>query len=505
MDKFILAFDIGTTAIKAGLINISSFEVEEYAQRENKLSLSREGWAEQDPVDLWKVVAELARSVVNKKEVVAIVYATQMAGVLPIDREGAPLRNIIIWLDERGKGYPRDLWSGPIKVKGYNIFTLTQFLRISGGAPSATGKDPLSKILWLRDNEPEVYKKTHKFLDVKSYLIYKTTNVFVTSPDEANLTWLIDSRNGAAKWHDGLLHRYRIPREKLPNIKYSIEVAGRVTSKAGSELGVAPGTPVIVGSGDMTAAAIGSGAVEIGHIHIYIGTSDWIAAHIAKRKLDIFHYVGSILSAIPQRYLLVAEQEIAGSALDKIMKIIGVNTYEEVEELVSTVEPGAGGVIFLPWLYGERSPIDDPAVRGAFINISLRSGRSELLRAVMEGVALNIKWAYKYVERLAGYNREVRIVGGGALSDTWCQILADALERDVLRVHQPRQAVLRGAGAIAAVGLGIYKNFLEATIKFKIDKKFSPSGSSKIYNTIFREFIESYKKLKRIYTRLNRG
>jgi Sugar (pentulose and hexulose) kinases len=169
-------------------------------------------------------------------------------------------------------------------------------------------------MLWIRDNEPDVWSRTHKFLDVKGYLLYRATGNFVTSPDEANLTWLLDTRRGRAEWDLRLAGRYGIPPEKLPAVKKSVEVAGRLTREAAGELG-------LVGEGE---------------IHIYVGTSDWVAAHVRERRLDLFHYVGSIHSAIPDAYLLVAEQEVAGAALDKVMELLEVADYGEVERLVSS-------------------------------------------------------------------------------------------------------------------------------------------------------------------------
>jgi len=134
------------------------------------------------------------------EKVAGIIFSAHMAGVLPVDKDGNPLRPMMIWLDERAAGLPRDLWRGPLKVQGYNMFKLFRFLRITGGAPSKTGKDPLSKILWIRENEPDLYNKTRKILDVKGYLIYKATGKYLTSPDEANLTWLADTRRGFARW-----------------------------------------------------------------------------------------------------------------------------------------------------------------------------------------------------------------------------------------------------------------------------------------------------------------
>lgn len=450
---------------------------------------------------MWGSIVESSRGLLEGRvgDILGLVYSPHMAGVVPVDDEGKPLRNIMIWLDERGAGLPRELWGGFPRVKGYNLFRLIEFLRITGGAPSATGKDPLSKIVWLRENEPDVFRRARRFLDVKAFLIFRSTGSYVTSPDEANLTWLCDTRGGVARWSGALMRRYGLRDELFPVIRESIEVAGRLSSDAARELGLEAGVPVFVGAGDLTAAAVGSGAVGFGEIHLYVGTSDWIAAHIRERRVDVFHYVGSILSAIPRRYLLVAEQEVAAGSLEWAMGVMGISDYGVVNELVSSTEPGSGGVLFMPWMYGERSPIDDPHARGGFINLTLRHSRGELLRAIMEGVALNMRWSYPYVERITGYNGEVRIIGGGALFDVWCQIIADTIGRRVLRVSNPRVAGLRGSAMIAAVGLGLYSSFEEARGKVGVDRVFEPDPRNRaIYEGLFRRLREAYRRLRPI-------
>jgi xylulokinase len=352
-------------------------------------------------------------------------------------------------------------------------------------------------MIWIRENEPDIFRKTFKFLDVKSFLIARSTGSYVTSPDEANLTWLCDTRGGVAKWSRDLVRKYGLREELLPSIGNSIDVAGKLRGEAASDLGIEAGVPVFIGAGDLTTAAVGSGAVEPGEIHVYIGTSDWVAAHLNRRRVDVLHYVGSILSAIPGRYLLVAEQEVAAGSLEWAMGIMGIEDYGVVDEMISSVEPGSGGLLFMPWMYGERAPIDDPGARGGLINLTLRHGRAELLRAIMEGVALNIRWVYPYVERIAGYNEEVRIIGGGSLFNSWCQIIADALGRRVRRMGNPRVAGLRGAAAIAAVGLGRYGDFREATLKFPVDRVFEPNPASvRIYEVHFRKLKRAYGSLR---------
>jgi len=508
----VMAFDIGTTMIKSSLVNAHTLEIEASRASRVEVLYPKEGWAEQEPDALWASVAEasratLAESGVDPGSIIGLVFGAHMAGVLPVDGEGRPLRNMMIWLDERAAGLPEEIWRGFPKVAGYNLFKLLKFLRITGGAPSKTGKDPISKIIWLRENEPDVYRATFKFLDVKGYLINRATGAFITSPDEANLTWLADTRGGQAKWSESLLKDFDIPLEAMPEIKLATDVAGELKPEAAEDLGLKPGTPVVVGAGDITVAAVGSGAVGEGELHIYIGTSDWVAGHVSERKTDVSHYIGSLLSAIPGKYLLIAEQEVASAALEWLMDMAGLKgKYDEVEELVREAEPGAGNLIFMPWFYGERAPIDDPYVRGGLLNISLDHGRGELFRAVMEGVAFNVRWAYQYMEKLVGRKEQVNLIGGGALFDIWCQILADVLRREVRRMAYPQEAGVRGAAAIAAVGLGVFESFEEAVSRFAVEKIFKPDPErAKVYDWLFDFFVEAYKRTKRLYRALNKA
>ncbi len=502
---YVLAFDVGTTSIKCAVVDLENFSPVSSMSNKAVLVHPRKDWAENEPETLWNTIVELAKNVCEGygSNISGIIFGAHMAGVVPVDREGEPLRNIITWLDERAAGLPEDLWKGLLKIQGYNLFKVLKFLRITGGAPSKTGKDVISKVVWMMENEPDVFAKTFKLLDVKGFLINRCTGEYVTSPDEANLTWLADTRDARARWSDSLLKDYGLSPELFPEIKLSIEIAGRLKEEAAKEMGLSKDIPVVVGSGDIPSAAIGSGAVREAELHIYIGTSNWVAGHISKRKTDISHYIGSLLSAIPERYLLIAEQEVAAGSLEWFLKLMGMEgEYEEVGRLV---ERGKSNLIFLPWLYGERAPIDDPYVRGGLLNFSLEDGKEDILRAVMEGVAMNIKWAYSYTEKLtAKIQQAVNMVGGGALFDVWCQIVADCIDRPIRRIKNPQETGIRGAAVIAAVSLGAVKSFEEAVSKFEVDRVFKPDKENVLfYSRKFVEFTEVYKKLKKIYHRLN--
>ncbi len=502
---YVLAFDVGTTSVKCAVVDLENFESVSSASTKAVLVHPKKDWAENEPETLWNSIVELAKSTSEEcgGSIVGIVFGAHMAGVVPVDREGEPLRNIITWLDERAAGLPENLWKGLLKIQGYNLFKVLKFLRITGGAPSKTGKDVISKIIWIMENEPDVFTKTFKLLDVKGFLINRCTGEYVTSPDEANLTWLADTREAKASWSESLLKDYNLSPELFPEIKPSTEIAGRLRGEVAREMGVSKDIPVVVGSGDIPSAAIGSGAVGEAELHVYIGTSNWVAGHISKRKTDISHYIGSLLSAIPEKYLLIAEQEVAAGSLEWFLRLMGMEgEYEKVSKLV---EKGKSNLIFLPWLYGERAPIDDPYVRGGLLNFSLEDDKEDILRAVMEGVAMNIKWAYSYTEKLAAkVQQAVNMVGGGALFDVWCQIVADSIDRPIKRIKNPQETGIRGAAVIAAVSLGAVESFEEAVSKFEVDRIFKPDKENVVfYNRKFEEFTEIYKKLKKIYRRLN--
>ena len=506
--KTVLAVDVGTTSLKVALVEVNGFRVVARASKPSVVEYPRRGWAEQDVEVLWSDIAGLSRELVDSSGLkpTALVYTAHMAGVVPVDPEGRPLRKAIIWLDERGAGYPRELWRGFPRVQGYNLFKLLKLLRITGGAPGKTGKDPISKLHWMRDNEGEVFERAYKFLDVKGYLIARATGRYVTSHDEASLTWLADTRDRVARWHPGLLREYGIPGEKLPEILDSTAIAGRLKSEAARDLGLDPGIPVVVGAGDMTAAGVGSGAVGEGEAHVYIGTSDWVAAHSSRRLLDISHYIGSILSAIPRYYFVVAEQEVAAGALEWFMKVSGVEgRYDMVERALDEVKPGDAGVLFAPWLYGERSPVDEPSLRGILFNISLETGWREVVRAIVDGVVLNIKWAYGYFEKLVGPQEYLAAIGGGTLFDEWCLSLASALKRPVKRLRDPQDAGLRGAAVLAAVGIGLYDSVGEAVARFEYDRVYRPSEKySKVYDELFKHYRELYSRNKKLFREINR-
>ena len=517
-EKFFLAYDVGTTYLKTAILD-ENFNLVAKATKSYPLHTPKRGYVEQDPDDWWRAVIDTTREVLEESNVVvdkikAIIFSSMMSTLVAINRDGEPLFRAMTWLDTRAAETARKYFgSGLIKFAGYNLFTVLRFLRITGGAPGFAGKDNITRILWIKDNWPDIYKDVYKFLDSRDYLVFKATGNAVTSRDVAHLWWIMDTRPNVMDWSETLLKKYGIEREKLPEIKLSIDIAGNLRGEAAKELGLREGIPVVVGAGDISTVAVGSGAVRDGEFHLYIGTSDWIAAHSRDRKLDVSHYIGSLASAIPDKYLCIAEQETAGACLDWVKdnmfkseaEELGEKVYDLFDELVSKIPPGSEGLFFTPWLSGERAPLDDDTVRGGFHNMGLEHTREHALRAVMEGVAYNIYWILGYMEKLFKPVEWINFVGGGALRETWSQIVADVTGKIIRRMVLPREVGVRGAAMIGAVALGVYKSFEEAAERIAVEKIFKPNEDNhRFYRKMFEEFKKIYKQNKGIYRRLNR-
>ena len=491
----IIAVDVGTGSLKVGLIG-PDLDVLHAADHAYPVSYPGPGCAEQDPLDWWAALrAALARlSDVCpdlRERAAGMVFASQMCGVVAVVREGLPLRPCMIWLDKRASPIAREVMGGFPKLFGYGLFKLMSSIRLTNGAPSLNGMDPPAKMLWLKRHEPQVYERAWKLLDVKDWLLLRATGRVVTTADLANVTWMMDTRKGREGWSDTLVSRFGLKRDLLPDIIDGTTSAGGLTAAAATELGLAAGLPVFAGAGDVCAAAIGSGAVEDGELHISLGTSSWISGFYPGRRLSASEGYATILSPFANRPLLIATQESAGSCLDWLDHMIGSGPDEP--------QSGVTPPLFLPWLAGERVPVDDNRLRGAFLGLSLQHGRASLRRAVIEGVALNTRWAWQSVARQKGTRHAhlLRAVGGGALNAELCQALADCLGADIAVSRDPRNAGVRGAGAIAAAGLGWRSDVWEAARSFdrSSETMYRPDAARRSYfDSRFRLFRQAYKR-----------
>jgi len=521
-DKYVIAHDMGTSADKAIIVTTDG-RIIDSAKKHYPLYHPKPGYAEQNPIDWWEAVCETTKLVIEKtkidpKDIVGMTFSTQTQCMVLVDRDGNPLRNAISWLDGRSADVMREyLWTPP-RIMRYNIFKLLKFLKKTGGAPGHTGKDQIGKILWIKKHESEIFNKVFKFIDGKDFIINKLTGNFITSVDIAVIWWFLDTRKNKNVWDKQLCDYASITPDKLSSVKPSASIAGYITEEAAKKTGLLPGTPVVNGSGDLAAAALGSAAIDDGEMHISVGTSGWVAGHFTKRKIDLAHYTGCIGSAYPEKYYLgMAHQETAGICLEWLKNKILYheeqlkeewhrgNIYEILDELAIKAGPGAQGLIFTPWMFGERSPLDDDYVRAGLYNLSLDHTREHLVRAVFEGIAFNTRWAMDTLENLYSKVDELSIVGGGARSDIWCQIFADILNRKINRVSDPQQAGARGIALLASMTLGYIKSFSDIKKYIKIDRTFNPNPQNRLlYDNLFKEYKNIYKNNKRWYKRMNK-
>ncbi|MFQ5614362.1 MAG: FGGY-family carbohydrate kinase [Anaerolineae bacterium] len=522
-EKYILAVDLGTSGPKVALVSTQG-EIVASEIEQTPVLLLPDGGAEQDPDGWWAAIKRACQALLGKRpvpveDIVALSCTSQWSGTVAVDRAGRPLMNAIIWMDSRGAPYARRITGGWPRIEGYGLGRLLTWLRLTGGIPGHSGKDSIAHILLIKHDFPDVYRETYKFLEPKDYLNWRLTGKFAASFDSITLHWVTDNRDvNRIAYHEGLLKLTSLDREKLPALKRAVDVLGPIRPEVAGELGLSQGVQVVMGTPDLHSAAIGSGAVRDYEAHLYLGTSSWLTCHVPFKKTDILHNMASLPSAIPGRYFVANEQESAGACLTFLRDNLFFpddelaagppppDVYQRFDRIVAAVPPGSGGVIFTPWLNGERTPVDDHLLRGGFYNLSLQTGRRHLLRAVFEGVAFNSRWLLGYVEKFVRRRFEaINMIGGGANSEVWCQIHADVLNRTIRQVRDPVQANARGAALLASVALG-YTTFDEIAQRVQIARVYAPNPANRpIYEALFREYLNLYRNNRKIWRRLNGG
>ncbi|KXK59534.1 xylulose kinase [Micromonospora rosaria] len=498
-----------------------------WAERPVPLRVLPGGGAEQDPDAWWtalgQVAADLGRAHPEAMRAVDTVCAsTQGEGTIAVDAAGVALTPCITWLDMRGAAHLRRQFGGFPAYQGMSVRRIARWLRLTGGMPSVTGKDPAAHMLLVRDTMPAVYERTAAFLNVLDWINLKLTGRTVATVDSILTSWVTDNRRpGAVRYSPALVADCGIDAEKLPPIVACTDVIGTLTPAAAAHLGLPGSVRVVAGAIDNTAAAIGAGTTRDHEPHLYLGTSSWIAAHVPRKKTDVAAGIAAVPCAIGDRYLMTALQATAGANLtwlrDKVVEYddplvsaghVGRDEgsiFDAFDRILPAVPPGANGVLYTPWLYGERAPVDDSSLRAGFFNISLDTTRSDLLRAVFEGVALNTRWLARAVDRFLGAPvTSLAITGGGALSNSWCQIFADVLGVQIRRDARPLAVNARGAGWIGAVGTGRL-SFADIPDLVRTDRVFEPTPAHRAtYDEVFAVYRDLHRRLAPVYRRLNR-
>ena len=445
------------------------------------LDAPRPGWSEQRPQDWWAASREVIAGVVRGAggEVAGIGLAGQMHGAVFLDHRKRVIRPALLWNDQRTS----------VQCQAITERVGASRLLAIAGNPALTGFQA-PKILWLRDEEPESYARVAAVLLPKDYVRLELTGELLTDGSDASGTLLLDLEQRT--WSREILDALEIPSAWLPSVLEGPEVAGTTRPEISRELGLPPGTPVAAGGGDNAAAAVGNGIISAGLASISIGTSGAVFAHSDRLTRDPSGRIHAFCHAVPERYHLMGVTLAAGGALRWWRDVIERGSYEALDELAAGARPGAEGLLFLPYLTGERTPHLDPHARGAFVGLTSRHGLGHLTRAVMEGVAFSLRDSIELMAGLGLDPTEVRITGGGSRSAFWCQLFADVLGKRVVRAAVD-EGPAYGAALLAGVAVGAFDSVDQACGAIAVPTAaFEPrAGERRRYES----YYESYRKL----------
>ncbi len=505
MKPYLLAHDLGTTGDKATLYN-----------REGKLvgsafagystQFPHTNWAEQNPEDWWQAFCTATRQLLQQNqargdEVAAIVFSGQMMACTPLDRQARPLRSAIIWADQRAVEQER--WIGE-RVSPEDIY------RITGHRLSASYS--LEKILWLRDYQPEVYQAAYKFMHAKDALIARMTGNFITDISDASGMNLYDLEAG--EWSPQIMNAVQLDANQLPLIRRSVDIAGELMSSVAEEVGVAAGTPVVIGGGDGPCAAAGAGVVAPGIAYNYIGSSSWIAIATPKpindpeRKTVTFGHIApgmlsptGTMQAAGASYQWARDQLCAAEVQSG--RASGESAYEHINQLAAQSPAGANGLLFLPYLMGERSPRWNPNARGGFIGLTIRHTRADMVRAVLEGVTMNLRIILESFRAQGAPVAAMRLIGGGARGRFWNQMMADMYGIPVQRLAILEEATSMGAALAGGVAVGMFADFSVSQQMNPVADVFQPDAAAqRVYTQHYPLFEACYQALAPVYEQM---
>ena len=528
MGRYVIGVDLGTGGPKVALAAVDGTILGHEYER-TPVEVLPGGGAEQNPDTWWSAIRTALKRLLDRglapvADIEAICMSSQWGGIVPVDAAGRHLHNAVIWMDARGARYSEKLVGGGLEVPGtgYNARRLRAWLAKTGGVPSQTGKDPVGQIQFLKNERPDVYAAAAKMLDVPEYLTMRLTGRAVAGWDTAVLRWCTDNRDpGRVRWDDALIALSGLDRRHLPELVRPGSVVGTILPGVADELGLPATTRVVAGTGDTAAAAVGAGAVADYQAHLYIGTSAWLSGHVPYKKTDIVNNIASMPAVVPDRYWVATIQDVAGKAIDWLLSNVvypddelGSGTDEiphdaldRLNRLAESAPPGSNGVLFTPWLNGERTPVDDRAIRGGWHHVSLTTTRADLVRAVFEGIALNARWMLDAVEKFVGGRQKggfpaITFIGGGANSRLWCQAMADILDRPIRQAEEPVLANVRGAALIASVAVGALR-WDEVPPKVAIRETFLPDPAHReLYDRLYGAYTAIYKRNKAIHREL---
>jgi xylulokinase len=438
----------------------------------------------------------------------------QWGSTVPVDTHGVPVGPCLLWSDHRGAPWSKKLTGGTIDVAGFGPKKIVTWLRYAGGAPSKNGADPTGHVQFLRHERIEQERRTAFHLEPVDVIGAWFTGVVAATPASMVLSWLTDNRPDATcAYHPDLVKLSQRELAKLPPLRPTGSTLGVVKRDVAELLGLGANVPVVCGVPDLHTAALGVGGTTDFAGHIAISTSAWVSSPVPFKKVDVVHQMASIPGFRPGGYIIANNHETGGAALRWLRdSVLGGGDglghvgggYEAITAAAAKAQPGSGGVIFTPWLKGERSPVDDPNLRASFINMSSDTTRADLVRSVLEGVAYNARWLLEATESFTGKPLDgLRLFGGGAVSDLWSQIHADVIGRPILRIDDAIDVNVRGAARFAALSLG-HTTIDELASQVIPTTVFHPSSDAvAAYAPLYEEFTGLAKQQRSMFKRLN--
>lgn len=501
LPRYVIGIDLGTSACKTVLFELNGRKVSDVSM-EYPIHHPREGWVEQNPLDWWNAVVmtmrgSLEKARLSKEDIVGLSVDSQREAIVPIGKGGEELYNSLIWLDRR---------TGPQlefikrKLSEETVLSLTGLLI-----------DPIfsaSKILWFKDNLPEIFSKTACFLCAKDYVIYKLTGEFVTDYSMASRTMLFDIRK--RRWSDELCDSLGIPMDKLPNAGESYEVVGEISSLTSSLTGLAKGTPVVNGGGDRPCECLGAGVMKEGQVNIGTGTGSVIEVPIRRPSIDVKGRINCCCHVIPDMWEYEAIVSTTGACLRWFRDVFGWeeeteaqrsnrDVYDLLIDMASEVGPGADGLFFYPHLAGMFSPKFDQRARGVYFGITLSHMKQHFVRAILEGIAFQYLEFFELLKEMGIEVKEVSMVGGETKSELWNKIKSDVLGMRI-RIPIVENSAAWGAALLAVVGTRQYSSLekaVEQTIKaFRL---YEPD--TKVHET----YSKVYEKYKAVFSFISKA
>ncbi len=493
---YFLGVDVSTTATKALLIDAAGAAVA-VAATEYDYETPRPLWSEQDPALWWDGAARSIRAVLEQSgvapsEVASMGLTGQMHGLVLLDADGRVLRPAILWNDQRTAAECEEIRE---RVGHKRLI-------------EETGNDALTgftapKLLWVRNHEPDVYDRIRHLLLPKDYVRYRLTGAFATDKAGAAGTLLLDLRR--RDWSAHVLDALDVPAEWLPPTHEGPEFTGTISAEAAEATGLAVGTPVVAGGGDQAAGAVGVGAVREGVVSLVLGTSGVVFATANEPFVEPEGRLHAFCHAVPGRWHLMGVMLSAAGSLRWYRDTLAPDvSFDDLLAPAVDIPPGSDGLLFLPYLTGERTPHPDPLARGAFVGLTVRHTRPHLTRAVLEGVAFGLRDGFRLMQE-AGLPapNEVRVSGGGARSPLWRQILADVLNAELVTVNTTEGAAY-GAALLAGVGAGAWPN-VDAACDATVHASGHTSPNSEAvarYETLYASYRALYPALQPTFAAL---